>query len=146
MTQDVVTPAVDAVLKAQQQGLETLQALLRTEHDALLRADASALPDLASRKSKLFEELQSLETQRIALFAAVGGRASALQAAWNPVRALAQAVAAENQHNGAMIAALMRNTEGALQVLRGVPDATPVYGPQGYSAGPSGSSRPLASA
>ena len=145
MTDAQIMPAVQAVLETQRARLDALHALLQSEQEALLRADAMSLPEIAERKTVLFGELQALETQRLALFAAQGP-SSALDAAWQPVRTLAQAVAADNQRNGAMIAALIRNTEGALQVLRGAADAAAVYSAKGYSAAASGSSRPLASA
>ncbi len=109
-----------------------LRDLLQTEHAALLRADALALPELAARKTELFQALQSLQP---------GGEATADDPA--DVRELARQVAADNQRNGAMIAALLRHTEGALQVLRGAADAAAVYGPQGQSAPAGGNARAL---
>ena len=101
--------------------LEQLAQLLEEEFDTLLRAhDARRIEQLAARKSGLCSQIEALQPQ-------AADDAARLQR----VRELAQAVAQANQRNGAMLAALIRNTRGALDVLRGTDKTGAVYGPQG---------------
>ncbi len=101
--------------------LEQLAQLLEEEFEALLQShDAGRIEQLAAGKSALCAQIDALQPQ-------AADDAARLQR----VRALAQAVAQANQRNGAMLAALIRNTRGALDVLRGTDKSGAVYGPQG---------------
>ncbi|OZB53128.1 MAG: hypothetical protein B7X42_03050, partial [Thiomonas sp. 14-66-4] len=64
------------------------------------------------------------------------------------IRELARAVAQANQRNGLVVSALLRNTQGALDILRGIPNpgGATVYGPYGQALAGHPSSKPLASA
>lgn len=132
MTATLLPSAERALAQNRREVLTALRDLLQIEHAALLRADALALPELATRKVELLQALAS---------SLPDGRVVAEDA--DDLRALAQQVANDNQRNGAMIAALLRHTEGALQVLRGVADAPGVYGPQGQAATVGGSVRAI---
>lgn len=121
-----------------QELLEQLVRLLQDELDTLVQAhDASRIEDIAARKGALCQRIE------------------ALQGPSNPsdpeqarrLRELTREVAQANQRNGAVVAALIRNTRGALDVLRAMPgaEAAEVYGPRGRSLG-SGPAKPLGSA
>lgn len=131
------------VLARQRACLESLREVLEAEHRALLAADAGALPALADGKTRLFSEIEALEARRRDSFGAAAVKA---RADWTLVRSLADDVARANQRNGAMISALMRGADGALQILRGVADTGSFYGRQGLSTQAGGTSRPLADA
>ncbi len=119
----------DAVQR-QQQLLGELGQLLQHELDALLAGQPLQLPDLAARKSALCTELERLQ---------VGDAAASPQ-----LHALLKAVAEANARNGQVVAAMIRNTQGALDILRGAAGAVATYGPRGESSRTV--SRPLGSA
>ena len=96
----------------------------------MLAGQPLQLPDLAARKSALCAELDRLQA---------GDAAAAPQ-----LRALLKAVAEANARNGQVVAAMIRNTQGALDILRGASGAAATYGPHGESARTV--SRPLGSA
>ncbi len=117
--------------------LEQLLQLLQTELDTLLQHhDASRIEQLAARKSELCARIDALQ-QRSAPEVPDAPR----------LRDLAREVAQANQRNGAVLAALIRNTQGALNVLRGAAgaDRGEVYGPRGRSVA-AGTAKPLGSA
>jgi flagella synthesis protein FlgN len=134
--------ASDPLLQGQQERLEALAALLQTELDLLLAGDPGALPELAQRKSALCAEVEALERQR----AQRAPRAD--DARGRRLRELTQAVAQANQRNGVVIAALIRNTQGALDILRGVTpgESGAIYGRGGQALGGQQASKPLGSA
>lgn len=118
--------------------LEQLAELLQTELDALVQShDASRIEQLAARKSELCARIETLQRELVEPDPARAAR----------LRELAQAVAQANQRNGAVVAALIRNTRGALDVLRSIPpsESGAVYGPRGQTLG-AGKAKPLGSA
>ena len=123
------------VLARQRACLESLREVLEAEHRALLAADAGALPALADGKTRLFSEIEALEARRRDSFGAAAVKA---RADWTLVRSLADDVARANQRNGAMISALVRSTEGALQILRGNAEGVDLYGAHGQGQPGSG--------
>lgn len=135
---------VDGLLRQQLDRLQALDRLLVEEHACLLKAAADQLPALTERKNALMAELETLERERVIAFADTAG-ASTL-ATWASVQTLARQVVEANQRNGVMIAALVRSTEGALQILRGNPDGVDLYGSHGQGQSGSGSARLLVSA
>ena len=108
--------------------LEELARILQSELDAMLAGQPLQLPELAARKSALCAELERQ---------GAGGADAEL-------RELLQAVAQANARNGAIVAAMIRNTQGALDILRGAVGGSDLYDPRGQSR--SSSSRPLGSA
>ncbi len=134
--------ALERALQAQQSLLERLDALLQLELDALVGGDAGLLPSLADEKTALCVQLEQCEQARLL---ACGGMTDARS---EQVRELTQRVAQANQRNGAVVATLMRNAQGALAILRGIPltDGGSVYGPRGQAATASSATKPLASA
>lgn len=117
--------------------LEQLAQLLQSELDTLVHEhDAARIEQIAARKVELCARIEAFGQP------AQGDDAQALR-----LRELARQVAQANQRNGAVVAALMRNTRGALDLLRAAPgtEAAEVYGPGGRSLG-SGPARPLGSA
>ena len=117
-----------AASQAQRALLEELTRILQSELDAMLAGQPLQLPELAARKSALCAELERR--------GADGADAE--------LRELLQAVAQANARNGAIIAAMIRNTQGALDILRGAVGGGDLYDPRGQSR--SSSSRPLGSA
>lgn len=119
------------------EALEQLAALLQTELDTLTRThDPSSIERIAAHKGELCARIESLQSEQADV------------AAGEPrLRELARQVAQANQRNGVVLAALIRNTRGALDILRAVPGAevADVYGPRGRSLG-TGSAKPLGSA
>ncbi|WP_079415172.1 flagella synthesis protein FlgN [Thiomonas intermedia] len=135
---------VDDLLRHQLDRLQALDRLLAEEHACLLKAAADQLPALTERKNALMAELETLERERVIAFADTAGATT--RAAWASVQTMARQVAEANQRNGVMIAALVRSTEGALQILRGDPDGVDLYGSHGQGQSGSGSARLLVSA
>lgn len=135
---------VDGLLRQQLDRLQALDRLLAEEHACLLKAAADQLPALTERKNALMAELETLERERVIAFADTAGATTL--AAWASVQTMARQVAEANQRNGVMIAALVRSTEGALQILRGNPDGVDLYGSHGQGQSGSGSGRLLVSA
>ena len=117
-----------AAPQAQRALLEELARILQSELDAMLAGQPLQLPELAARKSALCAELERR--------GADGADAE--------LRELLQAVAQANARNGAIIAAMIRNTQGALDILRGAVGGGDLYDPRGQAR--SSSSRPLGSA
>jgi flagella synthesis protein FlgN len=154
----VMHEQLDAILQSQQQLLQSIGQILQTELEALLAGDAAQLPDLAMRKIAICAELDHLEQSRARLtgqFEAIHAlnRTTATIASEatrpNEIRELAKAVAQANQRNGLVVSALIRNTQGALDILRGISAADAaagVYGPYGQAPSGHQASKPLASA
>lgn len=118
--------------------LQQLGELLQTEIDTLVQThDASRIEQLASRKSELCGRVEALQREMPQQDPAQSKR----------LRELAMAVAQANQRNGAVVAALIRNTRGALDILRSIPGAETagMYGPRGQTLG-GGQAKPLGSA
>ncbi len=116
-----------------QQLLEQLAELLQSEFDTLLQAhDARRIEEIAERKRELCARIEALPT-------------TGDETLEQPLRLLAQEVARCNQRNGAVLSALIRNTRGALDVLRGTPARTAVYDPRGRTQ-EAAAARPLGSA
>ncbi len=118
--------------------LEQLGELLQAELDTLVQShDPSRIEQMAARKSELCARIESLQRE---LPEPDPARAQRL-------RELALAVAQANQRNGAVVAALIRNTRGALDILRSIPpgESAAVYGPRGQTLG-AGKAKPLGSA
>ena len=136
---------VDGLLRQQLDRLQALDRLLAEEHVCLLKAAADQLPALTERKNALMAELETLERERVIALADTAG-ATTPRASWASVQTMARQVAEANQRNGVMIAALVRSTEGALQILRGNPDGVDLYGSHGQGQSGSGSARLLVSA
>ena len=147
---------LDQLLLEQQRLLEQVGQILQSELDALLGGSIDQLPDLAARKTNLCAEIDRLEQARIGLLGtSAAAFAQARQAGpgdgterARKIRALTQAVAQANQRNGLVVSALLRNTQGALDILRGMPHpgSATVYGPYGQALAGHQSSKPLASA
>jgi flagellar biosynthesis protein FlgN len=118
--------------------LEQLGELLQDELDALVHThDPARIEQLAARKSELCAGIDSLQRELPGQDPAQAGR----------LRELTLAVARANQRNGAVVAALIRNTQGALDILRSIPagESAAVYGPRGQTLG-AGKAKPLGSA
>ena len=115
--------------------LEQLAQLLQSELDTLLAShDAAFIEQLAARKIELCARIEELQQREATQDPARAQR----------LRELAQAVAAANQRNGAVLGALIRNTRGALDILRSIPGAETagMYGPRGETLG-TGTAKPL---
>ena len=129
-------PSSDAAAAADlPQLLEQLAQLLQSELDTLLAShDASRIEQLAARKIELCARIEALQRHEAAQDPAHAQR----------LRELAQAIAAANQRNGAVLGALIRNTRGALDILRSIPGAETagMYGPRGETLG-TGTAKPL---
>ena len=146
---------LDRLLLEQQGLLEQVGQILQSELDALLGGSIDQLPDLAARKTSLCAEIDRLEQARIGLSGMSAASAQARQAGpgdgaerSRKIRELTQAVAQANRRNGLVVSALLRNTQGALDILRGIPNpgGAAVYGPYGQTLAGHQSSKPLASA
>ena len=133
---------LERVLREQQGLLERLEGLLERELQALTAGESDRLPALADEKTSLCAQLEALEQERQRASEGVVDERHA------QVRALTQRVAQANQRNGAVVSTLMRNAQGALAILRGIPQGSggSVYGPRGQTAAGSSSTKPLASA
>lgn len=150
---------LDQLLQTQELLLEQVAQILQSEFDALLVGGTEQLPELAGRKMMLCEEIERLEHVRIGevqIEAQGSLPTSATQASllvdrserMRKIHKLTQAVARANQRNGMVVSALLRSTQGALDILRGIPSTggESVYGPYGQSLAGRQSAKPLASA
>ncbi|MBW4048219.1 MAG: flagellar protein FlgN [Proteobacteria bacterium] len=141
--------AFDRILLAQQDLLGRLQQMLQTELEALLAGDVENLHGLAAGKMDVFAELRALEQQRLER---VGQRSAAMSVEeadrMRKIQELGRAVVQANQRNGMIVSALIRNTQGALDILRGISadTAAGVYGPAGHSLATQQAAKPLGSA
>lgn len=128
--------SVDSLLRLQLDKLQAFDRLLIEEHACLLRAAADQLSALTERKNSLLAEIDALERERIVQF---GAQTEAVaNPLWSAVQTLARSIAEANQRNGAMISALVRSTEGALQILRGNAESVDLYGAHGQGQPGSG--------
>jgi flagella synthesis protein FlgN len=128
--------SVDSLLRLQLDKLQAFDRLLIEEHACLLRAAADQLPALTEQKNSLLAEIDALERERIVQFGAQAE--AAINPLWSAVQTLARSIAEANQRNGAMISALVRSTEGALQILRGNAEGVDLYGAHGQGQPGSG--------
>ncbi|MDE2256054.1 MAG: flagellar protein FlgN [Betaproteobacteria bacterium] len=141
--------AFDRILLAQQDLLGRLQQMLQTELEALLAGDVEHLHGLAAGKMDVFAELRALEQQRLER---AGQRSAAMAVGeadrMRKVQELGRAVVQANQRNGLIVSALIRNTQGALDILRGIgaDNAAGVYGPAGHALATQQAAKPLGSA
>ena len=127
---DPAAGTVGDPVQRQRELLEQLGQVLQEELDTMLAGQPLQLSDLAARKGALCAELERLHASD--------------PAAAPQLRALLQAVAEANARNGQVVAAMIRNAQGALDILRGAAGAAATYGPHGESA--RAVSRPLGSA
>lgn len=137
-------PSADVILREQLDKLQAFDRLLVAEHACLLQAAVDQLSELTAQKTARLDELEALERQRVTAFHQ--DAAASTSAVWAQVQALAKQVAQANQRNGAMILALVRNTEGALHILRGTSDDAVLYGAQGQGQAGGAAARLLVSA
>lgn len=128
--------SVDSLLRLQLDKLQAFDRLLIEEHACLLRAAADQLPALTEQKNSLLAEIDALERERIMQFGAQ--TEAVINPLWSAVQTLARSIAEANQRNGAMISALVRSTEGALQILRGNAEGVDLYGAHGQGQPGSG--------
>jgi flagella synthesis protein FlgN len=124
----VAEGAAPAASQEQRALLEELARILQGELDAMLAGQPLQLPELAARKSALCAQLERVGTDALS----------------DELRTLLKDVAQANARNGAIVAAMIRNTQGAIDILRGAVGGSDVYDPRGQSR--SSSSRPLGSA
>lgn len=120
--------SADALLQRERELLAEVAGVLQREHAALLAAEVASLPAFAEDKARICAELEDIERQ----LAAAGSAQD--PARRDGIRELARQVAEANLRNGVVVSALMRNTQGALDILRGIPGAPPLYGPGGTPA------------
>lgn len=132
------------LLQEQLAALQALAGVLAAEHDCLLRAAIDQLPIWTEQKTAWISVLQALEQKRLTQWDQ--NAAAHAPTLWNAVQTLAQQVAQANGRNGMMISALMRNTEGALHILRGTADQPGLYGVQGRGQAGAAGPRLLVSA
>lgn len=148
---------LDSILQSQYRLLESISQVLQAELEAMLAGNTTELPALAARKLAICGELEQLELARVRCADEAGSgllhnppapMALDHAARSRKIRELAQAVTAANQRNGLVVSALIRNTRGALDILRGIPaaEAAGVYGPYGQALGGHQASKTLASA
>lgn len=130
---------VEDILRLQFDKLQAFDRLLVTEHACLLQAAVDQLPALSEQKTALIAEIESIEQDRINAFHQDVNASSS--PAWASVQRLAKQVSDANQRNGSMIMALMRNTEGALQILRGTTGEVDLYGAHGQGQAGSAAAR-----
>lgn len=131
----------------QRQAAERLLDLLETERESLRRAESEQLEQLAISKSKLIEELQTLEAQQRQLLAQLAfpnDAASALDRAldWcdvdgslrkHHVDTMQRVIECkrDNQRNGVLVRHRLGYLRRALEILRNAHADALVYGPDG---------------
>lgn len=141
-------PRYDAdTLQAELACYRSLLDVLRREQDALRRADADALPVLATAKQREVQALNGFAVARVQALAGAGLASSRLAAealliesgaephrvaaAWNELEALVGEAQRINAQNGVLIDAQQSYFSRALAALSGAAGHTPVYGADG---------------
>ncbi len=148
---------LDIIMQSQIRLLETIGQVLQVELESLLAGNTVELPVLSARKLAICGELQQLELARLRCRDEAGPGLlpnppasmeldHAVRA--SKIRELVQTVTAANQRNGLVVSALIRNAQGALDILRGIPiaEAAGMYGPYGQALGGHQTGQRLASA
>ncbi len=124
--------------------LDQFVALLQREQQALVDADAPALPAIAQEKSKLGEQLNRLANERLAAVAAAGfatdaagirlwlaGQPAATAVLWDQLLERARTAQRLNQTNGQLIETRLQHNQQALNALLQAANQAGVYGPDG---------------
>lgn len=126
-----------------------LLKLLQQEQELLISADAEGLNAAVEEKSRLVARLAELTGQRHMALAACGLEASeaGMQAwydagasdardTWERLLELAHGAKELNRINGMLIGQHLSRTQTALNVLRGAPAGSSMYGPDGQTTAP----------
>ncbi len=148
---------LDTIMQSQIRLLETIGQVLQVELESLLAGNTVELPVLSAQKLAICGELKQLELARVRCRDDAGSGLLLNPPASveldhairvSKIRELVQTVTAANQRNGLVVSALIRNAQGALDILRGIPtsEAAGVYGPYGQALGGHQAGQRLASA
>src|SRR5262249_19964257 len=122
-----------AVLEAEIDGYRRLLSLLHKERDALRKASADALPEIAEEKFHEVEKLLALVQARVARFEDGADRES--DAAWQELCRLAADAKRQNELNGRLIAVQQQHFDRALSALYQAAGVVPLYGADGRAQG-----------
>lgn len=140
--------------------LGRLLEALAQERQALLQQDTRALEEAVARKRELLGEAGRLDGERLALLRQAGlpdsaagmarliaaqGDAPAAADRWQRLLARAAESRERNRLNGGILELGVQRLQRTLNVLRGQPAESPVYGPRGRASN-GASSRSLARA
>jgi len=145
-----LTDSRSAGLDSQIAAMETLRQCLEDEHRALQVRDPEQLLSIAERKSICLNEAARIDRQHRELEA--GGATQTPIAADKPCRkqreqldTLTRVCRDLNVANGSLISRQKTRIEKTLQIMRGEPDRSDVYGPSGATPGRGLARRLLAS-
>ena len=147
MSDSDATAAMKDLLDRQVAALEKVLESLDHEREALMDRDAAALELVTKEKQQALAKADDLEQQRLALapdLSAMELLAAAPEVAsrWEKLLDLTRRCREQNDINGRMIRRQARRVESTLQLMRGQPSGSGVYGPDGESTQGNGQSRP----
>ena len=147
MSDSDATAAMKDLLDRQAAALEKVLESLDHEREALMDRDAAALELVTKEKQQALAKADDLEQQRLALapdLSAMELLAATPEVAsrWEKLLDLTRRCREQNDINGRMIRRQSRRVESTLQLMRGQPNSSGVYGPDGESTQGSGQSRP----
>jgi flagella synthesis protein FlgN len=148
----IASPA--ATLRDEQQLIDAIVALMKTEQQFLISADADGLAKLVPNKLQLAQRAASLSHVRHRALGAAGfvageagmepwlavGGNDDVRGQWNHLLELTREAKELNRINGMLVNRQLAHTQGSLNALRGpAAGAAGVYGPGGQTmtSGPS---------
>lgn len=146
--------AVAAILEREVDAIARFIALLTDEQNCLISGNADSLPEIAELKSRLVDELNSLEIQRMieighaghpsdrdTMESWLGENASDLNATvnWKNLRNLAIEAKALHETNRDLVDMHLKNTSEALAILTDRVSGNSLYGATGQTVAPTGS-------
>jgi flagella synthesis protein FlgN len=143
-----------ATLRDEQQLIGSILALMKTEQQFLVSADADGLASINPQKLHLAQKMAELSRLRHRALGAAGfpaeesgmepwlavGGNDELRGLWNRLLELTREAKELNRVNGMLVNKQMAHTQGMLNALRPAAAGAGVYGPGGHAA-PSGPSR-----
>jgi len=150
MTPTDYSDRLAALLEQQIPAMEAVRDCLKEERRALAERDSAALEQAAGRKAELIGAAGQLEKKRLQI---APDRESmdrlsvtpGIRDRWHLLLQLTRECRQLNDANGMLIRAQQRRVETTLDIVRGTPSATAVYGPDGERH-PAGRQKTLASA
>lgn len=140
-------------LQRESEAIASLLESLRQEYEALQSRDLETLEQVTAEKDARITRVQEAGAARVGLLQeggfppdaegmqtcieAAGSRQERLAALWEEVRGHVHACREQNERNGRLLGASLRQTQQALAILTGGGKETEIYGQDGTKSGAS---------
>ncbi|HLO64721.1 MAG TPA: flagellar protein FlgN [Azonexus sp.] len=146
--------AVVAILEREIELVSRFVTVLNTEQECLTQGNADPLPAIAADKSALVDQLNALESERMAALGLPGQPSDqpsmeiwlrnntsdrAAATAWQKLRELAHEAKVLHELNGQLVATHLKNTAEALAILTQQASQSSLYGAKGQTTSATGS-------